>query len=37
MRELESEWAAKVGAQRFGDFMDVLRLLSAEERQADGG
>ena len=31
LRELQSEWADEVGQGRFGEFMDVLRRLAAEE------
>lgn len=30
-RQLPEQWADKVGRDRFGDFMEVLRVLSAEE------
>jgi DNA-binding MarR family transcriptional regulator len=35
VRELQEEWASKVGRKRFGDFMEVLRILSADERRDD--
>lgn len=35
LRQFEDEWAAEVGRKRFADFMEVLRLLSAEERAAE--
>jgi DNA-binding MarR family transcriptional regulator len=35
LRQLQEQWADRVGHARFGDFMDVLRVLSADERQAD--
>lgn len=31
VRELQEEWADNVGRKRFRDFMDVLRILSADE------
>ena len=36
LRELEAEWADKVGQARFADFMDVLRRLAAEEPPTNG-
>jgi DNA-binding MarR family transcriptional regulator len=33
VQQLQEEWARKVGRKRFDDFMDVLRMLSAEEPQ----
>jgi len=35
LRELQEQWADKVGRKRFRDFMDVLRTLSADERQVE--
>jgi hypothetical protein len=31
LRRLQAEWSSEVGKDRFNDFMDVLRQLSAEE------
>jgi DNA-binding MarR family transcriptional regulator len=31
LSSLQAEWAAEVGQERFGSFMDVLRQLAAEE------
>ena len=34
LRQLQDEWAAEVGRERFGDFMDVLAELSSPEGQS---
>ncbi len=34
LRDLQTEWAAEIGRERFGDFVDVLRRLAAEEPRA---
>ena len=34
LRDLQAEWAEEIGRERFGDFMDVLRRLAADEQQA---
>ena len=36
LRQLQERWADEVGRDRFSDFMDVLRLLSTEDRQPTG-
>ena len=36
LRALQAEWAEEAGPERFGIFMNVLRLLAAEERQSGG-
>ena len=33
LRRVEGNWAAAVGRERFGDFMDVLKLLSGQDSQ----
>lgn len=37
MRALEEEWAVHLGRKRFGAFMDVLRILAAEDAKPDRG
>lgn len=36
LRDLEAEWAAEIGPERFAGFMDVLRRLAAAEPDAPG-
>jgi DNA-binding MarR family transcriptional regulator len=36
MRELQAEWAAEVGRERFAVFMDVLRTLAAQPADEPG-
>jgi len=34
LRQLQEQWAAKIGRERFSDFKDVAEGLSMEETQA---
>ena len=36
LRAVEADWSARIGEERFGAFMEVLRQLATEEQNSSG-